>query len=245
MFKRVMSAAVAVLAACVVQAVGPAHAAEPWSGFYIGGAGGYLWGTIDGAAHTDIPGLPSEDYLTSASDQNWLVSGLIGLDARSGNHVIGVFADYTWHGDFSSDVSTDFGGGFYKEFAAQFNDIATVAVRLGIVHATNSLLYGLAGWSWATGSLYEFEGCHFCDDLEYSGHVKANGVTLGAGIEHMFGPHVSGRVEYRWTHLESGDISGLCTPQVGGCGRAYYGTASADADIHSVRAALVLWFGQH
>ncbi len=219
--------------------------ANPWHGFYVGGAGGYAWGRIDGHAHIDISNNPSEDYYPSFDAQSWLASGLVGVDAQFGNHVIGIFADYTWLNDFSGEETINPSGTFYKSFAADIDSIATVAGRIGIVHNTNSLIYALGGWSWAKGSLSEFEGCDpgFCDNLEYSGSVTANGWTAGGGIEHLFGKHLSGRLEYRYTHLNTSSISGNCTPQNSNCGASYYGTASASANIHSVRAALVLRFG--
>ena len=135
-----------------------------------------------------------------------------------------------------------------KTFTASFDSIVTVAARVGLVHKSNSLFYVLGGWSWGKGSLSEFEGClppaAPCDNLSYSGSVKSNGYTVGAGVEHLFHPHISGRLEYRFTQLNTSSISGSCTGStVPKCGASYFGTSSASANIQSVRAALVIRFG--
>jgi len=222
----------------------PAASARPWNALYLGGGGGYAWGTIDGHAHIDISNAPSEDYYPSFDANSWLAYGIVGGDLQLGDHVVlGAFADYTWLDDFSGSQTTDFGGGFHKTFSAQIDSIITVAGRIGIAH-NRSLFYGLAGWSWAKGSLSEFEGCNiFCDNLDYSGSVKADGWTVGGGLEHLIEKHLSARLEYRYTHLDTDTISGICSPQVNNCGATYEGWASAAAGIHSVRAALVLRLG--
>jgi outer membrane immunogenic protein len=228
--------------------------ANPWHGVYIGGGGGWAWGTVDGVAHTDIPkdgqptALPSEDYFTRFHPNSGLWWAVVGADVQHGAAVYGIFADYTSLNNFSGS-QTGINGGCTgtcsKTFSADFDSIITVAARAGLVHTSNSLFYVLGGWSWGKGSLREFEGCVSpCDNLLYSGSVKSNGYTVGAGVEHLFHPHLSARLEYRFTQLNTGSISGSCTQTtVPFCGRIYNGTASASANVQSIRAALVLRFG--
>jgi outer membrane immunogenic protein len=225
--------------------------ATPWHGFYIGGGGGYAWGTFHGHAVTDVPTGPDEVFNPNFRANSWLAWAVIGGDIQRGNHVFGVFADFTWLNDFSGSRTAENGGctlsfGCQKTFTADIDNITTVAGRWGFSHTPSSLIYGLAGWSWAKGSLSEFEGCTpSCENLFYSGPVHANGWTVGAGVEHLIHPHLSARLEYRFTHLKTSSISGACTPNTTpNCGNdSFFGTASATANVQSVRAALVFRFG--
>jgi outer membrane immunogenic protein len=233
--------------------VAPPAAAAPltnWTGFYFGAGVGYGWGQISGSAVTDVPSGPDEVYDTSFAGNGWLASGIAGFDLQLSQHfVVGGFADYAWFDNLSGSQSTaDLGGGYHKTTTADFNNLFTVGGRAGVLLSPKTLVYGLAGWTWAKANLSEFEGCvpygSFCDDLSYSGSVGAQGATLGVGGEVMINERLSASLEYRWTHLASDTISGACTPNNGGnCGASYFGTTSAVADVQSIRATLRLRFG--
>ena len=223
--------------------------ATPWHGLYVGGGGGYAWATIDGHAHLDPPFTDGRVLRPGfrcefGSRPCHRRRRLPGRQPR-GRHLRRLHL--VQRPQRKRDTGTSFSGDFHKTFSADIDTLATVGGRLGFTHSTNSLLYGLAGWSWGKGSLSEFEGCEpdglFCDDLPYSGSVNWNGWTVGAGIERMFHSHLSAQLEYRFTHLSSTTISGNCTPQNSDCGASYYGEASATAGIHTLRAALVFRFG--
>src|ERR1051325_579953 len=90
--------------------------ANPWHGIYIGGGGGWAWGTVEGHAHTYIPkdgqptALPSEDYFTRFNPNSGLWWAVAGADVQHGPAVYGIFADYTRLSDFSGSATGTNGG---------------------------------------------------------------------------------------------------------------------------------------
>jgi opacity protein-like surface antigen len=229
-------------------------AATPWHGLYFGGGGGYAWGDIHTRTTTEIPAhglndpLPTEHYNPRIIADGGFWTAIVGADIQRGNHVFGIFADYDWLHDFRGSESLPVPSvdpNFAKTVTADIDNMLTVAGRLGWTWRPESLIYALAGWSWARGSLNVAEECDpgFCDDLIYGGDIKYSGWTVGAGLERLFHDNRwSLRLEYRYTRLEGGSVSGSCTSP-GDCGRDYFGTASADADVQSVRAVATFRLG--
>jgi opacity protein-like surface antigen len=243
----------ALAADAVTVAPAPAVVVLPWHGLYAGGGGGYAWGEVEGHAHLDIPpccamgGLPSEDFDPNIRVDGGFATAIVGADVQRGPYVFGAFVDYAWLDNFDGVRSEPGPVIGFKRFTTDIDNLLTVAGRVGLVWQPQSLLYGLAGWSRAQGSLSEFEGCLPvpCDNLAYDGSVDLNGWTVGAGLERLYHDNRwSVRLEYRFTHLDGGSISGSCTPATTpSCGREYFGSASADADIQSLRATATVRLG--
>jgi opacity protein-like surface antigen len=212
----------------------------PWHGVYVGGGGGYAWGTLHTQARTEILLGPTTDFHAHLNADGGFWTAIIGADIQRGAHVFGVFADYTWLDDFDHSETVDLGAGTFKTSSGNIDSLVTVAGRIGWVWSPVSMFYGLAGWSWARGSLREFEDCGIACELAYSGSFDPDGWTLGAGLERLYHDNRwSLRMEYRYTHLNHESVSGNCTAS---CAPDRVGRLSADGYIHSIRAAATLRF---
>jgi outer membrane immunogenic protein len=162
----------------------PAYAAPiyNWTGFYIGGH-------IGGAFSSDnnFSGLA-----TGNNSNGRFLGGLqVGYDYQfSPNFVLGVEGQYSW---LSGNVGAVFPGG-----------IAYTNNQRGLGSIT-----GRVGYTWGPGLLYVKGGYAFSDNNESVTIVgvptafatsgdHSNGYTVGAGVEYMFAPSWSAKLEYQY-----------------------------------------------
>jgi outer membrane immunogenic protein len=159
-----------------------------WTGFYIGG---HL-----GGAFTSDNGFGGA---TLANNNNGQFLGGIqgGADYQfAPNWVIGAEAQYSWL--TSNNNSVAFPGGF----AYTLNDRGLGSVT------------GRIGYTWGPGLLYVKGGYAYADNSESLtlGGVPIafnfnndhnNGYTVGAGLEYMFAPNWSAKVEYQYYNFGS------------------------------------------
>lgn len=140
--------------------------------------------------------------------------------------VIGILANYDFNGsndaEGSSDTSLLPGVGpdgealvsLNNSVEAELDDSWFLGGRLGFVMNENTLLYGLAGYTWAEGKI---KSDHALDVLGGGGVVEiagthvdeeddVDGWTVGAGLEHLITENLSLKVEYRHDFL--GDVEG-------------------------------------
>jgi len=177
----------------------PALAPAPvnnWSGFYVGVMGGYGWSDQ----------LTSKGVSVSSSDlkggfgggtigYNWQVapSWLFGLEVDAAG------ADIKYS-DF--DVSGD--GERFKT-----NAFGSVTGRVGYT-VNNALLYVKGGYAWGNNEISFVEhGAAFSDTKLQSGY------TVGGGLEYMFAPSWSAKVEYMYVDFGHQDFFNGLVPGVG------------------------------
>jgi outer membrane immunogenic protein len=161
----------------------PAYAAPiyNWTGFYIGG---HVGGAFGGNDNFGGFGLNNND--------GRLLGGLqVGADYQfAPNWVVGVEGQYSWLGN---NGGTALPGGY---------------VYTNNQRALGSVT-GRVGYTWGAGLLYVKGGYAYSDNNENltlggvpagfafdSGH--SNGYTVGAGLEYMFAPNWSAKVEYQY-----------------------------------------------
>lgn len=195
-------------------AVTSASAQTPnWTGFYIGGHGGYRWadaqmasGPYTFAGGADIYTLPG---INGNFDQN---SGIYGPHAGfnwqfAPNFLVGIEGDLDF-GNSSKTVSNTLLGTADDGDGFTFNSSATVKLswqgtirgRIGYV-ANNWLFYTTAGVAFAkvkynsSWSLVHSAG-DFTGANSASAEKTLTGWVVGAGLETMFTPNVLFRVEY-------------------------------------------------
>ena len=149
-----------------------------WNGFYVGGALGYGYATLDA--------LPAP---AAIGVQDWLFNLQVGADAQIAKHwVVGVFADY----EFAK--SQDWDQGWW-----------TLGARGGYLMTPNMLLYGLGGYTqaWkhsevdammAGGGLEYRLGAGWSTKLEYRHHfidlggfTDLSGNSVRVGVNYKFG----------------------------------------------------------
>lgn len=173
---------------------GTATAAD-WTGFYIGGQVGYLWGQSD---HSFPVNAPSDN-----SDPKGAVYGAhIGYNHQFDAIVVGVEGDVE---KTRADGSFNNTTGDTSSGSAEINSQASVRGRLG--YAIGEFLpYVTGGVAYAD---YDFGGgpsggpcCGYSETLV--------GWTLGGGLEYAISTRFSARLEYRYTDF--GRASGGLPP---------------------------------
>jgi outer membrane immunogenic protein len=194
----------------------PVSPVYSWTGFYIGGNGGYGWShreftnTITGTL-----GTVQLSATNSGKDngRGGFGGGQIGFNYQfPGNWVVGIEADIDAAHITSSTSAcfAGFGTGVCGTRDTYVKDFGTVRGRLGYA-LNNVLLYGTGGWAWGHGTnTIQFTclgpGCPGTSALPptsptpTSVDVNPNGWAAGAGVEWAFLPNWTLRAEY--LHLQ-------------------------------------------
>jgi opacity protein-like surface antigen len=135
----------------------PVVAAWNWSGFYIGGHGGYGWGRN---SQTDIndPFFFGKfpNFGTTGFDPKGFLGGVhAGANWQSGSIVGGLEGDLSFtdiKGSSLNSVVNDLGGGFAGSgraaLSGTFDLLGSGRGRLGYLVSPNVLLYGTGGLAW-------------------------------------------------------------------------------------------------
>jgi outer membrane immunogenic protein len=148
-----------------------------WTGFYIGVNGGYGWARSE---HVDALGVTSGTF----RQQGGLIGGTIGYNWQSGPAVFGLEADLDWA---RIDGSTPCGLG--NNCFTQMRSFGTVRGRLG---------YAAGTWMpYITGGLAVAD-IRAGQDLFPAATTDQwrAGWTIGGGLEVLFAPGWSAKVEY-------------------------------------------------
>lgn len=167
----------------------PAYAPAPvynWTGFYIGGhIGGAFSG--DNSIGTGV----------TASDNGKFLGGVqAGYDWQfAPNWVLGVEGQYSWLSGTNSSVQW---GGY--TYADNQRGLASVTGRLGYTWGP-ALLYAKGGWAYADYSS-SFSGP--TGGIAISS--KSDGYTVGGGLEYLFAPNWSGKIEYQYYDFGKVDL---------------------------------------
>ena len=181
--------------AVVEEAVVEAPLAFNWTGAYVGGQVGYLWGEGD---------FLSEDGTTAEVEPDgWLGGVYVGYNYQLDNNVvIGGDADFAWTGaDDGSTAFDDVGdpiGSVDSELEWEG------AARLRLAYAVDRFLpYVAGGVAFARLSAEAIDGSGSLGSDDDTGV----GWTLGAGVEYAFTDNLVGRAEYRYTDFGDFDFA--------------------------------------
>ena len=173
-----------------------------WTGFYAGVHIGAAFGGDDGAT-TNIPGL-----VTSNRDAAFLGGGQIGADYQfAPNWLVGIEGQIS--GLSNSDRNFTTVDGVLRD---RSDWLASVTGRLG--------------YTWGPGLIYAKGGVAFRDDGNFAFTVanlatpfvigrETTGWTVGGGLEYMFAPAWSAKVEYQYYNFGDTNFStvaGSTTP---------------------------------
>ncbi len=171
------------LAADVPMKAGPAPAWS-WTGFYVGGQGGYAW-KDDGGFIWDVPNLHG--------GVDGGVGGVtVGYNWQVGKSLLGLEGDWSW-GDIKGSLTGVPCGPVHTCFA-KVDNFGTARVRLGMLPTSNVLLYATGGAAWG----------HELRDLTPPGAPQwknGSGWTVGGGAEVMAAPNWTYKVEYLYVDL--------------------------------------------
>jgi opacity protein-like surface antigen len=188
----------------------------PLWGFYFGGGVCYDWADFD-IDKTEDKTIRFKKYTTyppyykiieknfshtknfegDASD--WCGTVTVGYDYQIDQlFLVGIFASYDWqkkNGDI--DKIPKYGDPYPVPYSSVWlGNIATVAGRAGVLVQPDLLAYFLIGYSWSEGGI-ELYGKTLSGNL--------SGPTVGLGLEKLFTPNWSARLELR--HTDFGSLS--------------------------------------
>jgi outer membrane immunogenic protein len=168
-----------------------------WTGLFVGGEGGGAWGS-------DRLFFPTSLTTTNSFDTSGgIAGGVVGYNyqAPGSNWVFGVEGNFDWANITGSAVCPN----IVFNCRTKIDSIYTGTGRLGYAW-DRVMLYGKGGYAWAhgradvvvpaTGAINDGSG------------VDRDGYTLGAGLEYMFAPNWSAKVEYDYYHFNSKRVNG-------------------------------------
>ena len=163
----------------------PAYAAPiyNWTGFYIGG---HLGGAFAG------------DNSFNGNDGRFLGGLQGGFDYQfASSWVVGIEAQYSWLG--SNNTGVVFPGGVL--ISTKNDAIGSVTGRLGYTWGP-ALLYAKGGYAWEDGNRIGVSIAGVPQPFTTNGNHR-DGYTVGAGLEYMFAPSWSAKVEYQYYNFGS------------------------------------------
>jgi len=188
-----------------------------WTGFYIGGMGGYGWSD---EVRASIAGL---SVSTSSNDlKGGFAGGTLGHNWQMGSWVTGIEADAAWS-DIKYSVSA-----FGVTAADKIQSLGSVTGRIGYVPIQPLMLYFKGGYAWADNQVSAAGfGLTFAESRFHSG------VTVGAGLEYMFVPNLSAKFEYMFADYSNANYLANFVP--GGVGLG--------VTVNTVKAGVNYHFG--
>ena len=218
---------------------GPRYA-QPftWTGFYIGGNGGYAWSPNNDQLR-DVTNGPGNQFF-GLSPEGGFGGGQIGYNWQIfGPLVIGVEAD------IQGSAITD---SFKWTLARQESDVdwfGTVRGRLGFA-ADRALFYATGGYAYGHVRNAEL-GIGNGGSVNYIADNTASGYAVGGGIEYKFSPAWSIKTEYQYFNLGLNDpVVVACTfPCALGKSLSSFGPGVTvrDDEFHTIRVGLNYHFG--
>lgn len=159
--------------------------APTWSGFYIGLDAGWLQNraTVDELQ----PDWSERSPSASVTANGFIGGGHLGYNWQYQQLVLGIEGDIG--AGTGSSTTTFFGGS--DTFTSRINWLSTIRGRLGVAF-DQWLLYGTAGWAVAGvhNTRTDTIGPFVLDETK-----TRSGFIWGGGVERMFTPHWSGRIE--------------------------------------------------
>lgn len=193
----------------------PEHVAPTWTGFYIGGHGGWATGKAEGdLGYNDpsFPGVSAADVFSpvhrSINVDGFLAGGQVGFNwqAPGSSWIFGVEGDGSWadingSGKFSANLNPD--GNPIWNTDVKVKWLSTVRGRLGYALTDTLMAYGTGGVAFGGSSghnsvVYDPPGIELARGDADATHV---GWTAGAGLEWMLGQHWSIKAEYLYVDL--------------------------------------------
>lgn len=180
-----------------------------WTGFYLDVDGGWGFNRRTGALSCDVSESECPDAPTPSivRPSGGLAGGGIGYNWETGIVVYGIEADIQW-ADIKDSASTFTGPDLADIYSAsdKLDWFGTVRGRLGLtpwgntalIYVTGGLIYGQEK---IAATLDNSEGI-FAD----SASSTRTGGTVGVGLEYMFTPALSGKVEGLFYDMGSKDL---------------------------------------
>jgi outer membrane immunogenic protein len=193
-----------------------------WNGFYIGVMGGYGWGD---ETRVTVGGV---EFSRDSNLKGGFIGGTVGYNfAPAGSSwLFGIEADAAW-----ADIKHSVTGVF---------PIATLTVE-DRIQALGSVT-GRLGWTWGPGLIYAKGGWAWADNKLSAALVTGvppiiatrsesqlhSGWTIGGGLEYLFAPNWSGKIEYMFADYGNQTYAAGLVP--GGIGLS--------ATVHTIKGGI-------
>jgi outer membrane immunogenic protein len=171
-----------------------------WTGFYIGAMGGYGWSDQVRATALGLTATASSTDINGGFG-----GGTLGYNWQYGQAVFGLEADAAW-----SDIKDTGLVAPGVTLTDRVQAFGSVTGRIGLA-ANAALFYVKGGYAWADNQL---SASAF--GLTGSESHMHNGWTIGAGLEYMFLPNWSGKIEYMYADYSNATYVAAAVP--GGIG---------------------------
>jgi outer membrane immunogenic protein len=168
----------------------PAAAPVPynWTGFYIGGFGGYSWAGKVRGDNTDFDDDGADEIAAAPTIKGGFGGGTLGYNWQmpGSQFVVGLEGELAGASiKFSFADPADGSSMSYK-----VNMFGSVTGRVG--YAVNDLLiYAKGGYAWARTKLSVEDGAD-----SFSASATHSGYTIGGGVEYRIAQNWSAKVEY-------------------------------------------------
>jgi outer membrane immunogenic protein len=157
-----------------------------WTGFYVGvNLGGAWTNTSSGTIDSDLSGV--------------IGGGQIGYNWQAGQILLGIEGDFQGSGQSGSGSTTIGGVTFATDSKIPW--FATLRGRLGYVNGP-WLIYATGGAAWLK---YELDVSAL--GASVSDHTTQSAWTVGGGVEWMFFPKWSAKLEYLYIDTDSTSVT--------------------------------------
>jgi outer membrane immunogenic protein len=205
----------------------PMAPAFSWTGFYLGGDGGYGFATSKGSLANSAGIFPTA---FSYNVNGPIAGGFVGGNYQMGQFVFGAEADWQWANLTGNSGAVSGPAGPFT-MATTVKSYGSARGRLGYA-VDHWLFFGTAGWAWGNWSTsYANTGAGPFFTNSASSH---SGWTVGAGLEYGFTSYLLGRVEYRYTNLGAASFVDIPTNS---------SELGNKVTINDIRAGLAFKFG--
>jgi outer membrane immunogenic protein len=203
----------------------PPILAYNWTGFYIGGHVGGVWGDKDWLFTG--PGTTTSHEVTG-----WLGGGQVGFNYQVGQVVFGIEGQFSWVDADGESVCPNPAA----RCRTELDSIVTVAGRLGYAWGP-ALLYAKGGGAWVREEHFvRFPANPVLD--ETTGSYTRSGWMVGIGLEYGFMPNLSAKLEYNFLSLDEEDLR-FTRIQTG----AFVENARIEQELHLVKFGINYRFG--
>ena len=167
-----------------------------WNGFYIGVMGGYGWSD---EASVTVAGVT---FVGPGNLEGGFIGGTLGYNfAPAGSSwLFGIEVDGAW-ADIKRSATGPTAFGVFT-LTDRLDAIGSVTGRLGWTWGPG-LLYVKGGWAWADQTLSASLVGPLGGTLTASQTNFHSGWTVGGGLEYLFAPNWSAKVEYMYLDLGS------------------------------------------
>jgi outer membrane immunogenic protein len=200
----------------------PPPVVTSWTGFYIGLNGGYGWNKDTGSSTCVNPtgGTVGCDLGLGniVQPHGGLFGGQIGYNWQTGPVVFGIESDLQWADISGTASATDLccqgiagTSGIYTA-SSKLDWFGTVRGRLGFTIGNNALLYGTGGLIYGHESVSQSLSFVGPPAFIYPGSASTTrtGATVGAGLEYLFTPAFSAKIEGLWYDMGSLNTTFTC-----------------------------------